>query len=79
MRIIKFEADWCGPCKASQAHIDKIGLQVERVDVDASPELAQEYKVASLPTVVVLDDDGNEVERIIGFNPNALSRLKEGT
>ena len=73
-RVVKFEADWCGPCKAVQAYFDKNGFEVERVNIDTNPEAAMEYKISSIPTVLVLEND-QEINRIMGFNMAKLSEL----
>jgi thiol:disulfide interchange protein DsbD len=38
-----------------------------KINVDENPELSQKYQAYSLPTVVILDDNGNEINRIIGY------------
>lgn len=68
-QILKFEADWCQPCKRMQVILDKvipeIGLILTRVDVDMAPEMAGQFKITSFPTLVVLKD-GNETARYDG-------------
>lgn len=66
-----FYADWCGPCKTQDAILEEIeedwgdAFDVEKVDVDQAVDLANEYQVRSLPTLVVENDDGI-VDRFIG-------------
>lgn len=66
-----FYADWCGPCKTQDAILEEIEedwgdeFEVEKVDVDQHTELANEYQVRSLPTLVVENEQGI-VERFIG-------------
>ncbi len=65
-----FYADWCGPCKTQdnileELEADRDDFEIERVDVDENQELANDYQVRSLPTLVVENDDG-VVERFIG-------------
>lgn len=66
-----FYADWCGPCKTQDAILEEIEADlgdeftIEKVDVDSERELANEYQVRSLPTLVVENEDGI-VDRFIG-------------
>ncbi|MEF8820301.1 MAG: thioredoxin domain-containing protein [Haloferacaceae archaeon] len=70
VRLKDFYADWCGPCKTQDPILEEIeedypDVEFEKVDVDQNQDVANEYSVRSLPTLVVEDDDG-EVERFIG-------------
>lgn len=64
--LLKFEADWCGPC-SQQAKLleDYDATPVRSIDVDEDTETANEYSVRSLPTMVLLSD-GEPVERWSG-------------
>lgn len=67
-----FYADWCGPCKQQDPILQQLkeeypeSLTVEKVDVDEEQDVANEYQVRSLPTLVVENDDG-VVERFVGL------------
>ena len=69
MKSIKyFSAAWCGPCKAFKQVMNEIageGHSVQFVDIDQSQELAQQYNVRSVPTVII-EEDGKEINRIVG-------------
>jgi len=73
MELLKFEADWCGPC-TQQANIleDYDSTPVRSIDVDEDADTANEYSVRGLPTMVLLDEDGTPVERWTG-----LTQLEE--
>jgi len=66
-----FYADWCGPCKTQDPILEEIvedwgeSVQFEKIDVDENQDVANEYQVRSIPTVVVENDDG-VVERFVG-------------
>ena len=66
--LIDFFATWCGPCKMLSPILEKVesNLKVVKVDVDEFEDLAREYGVMSIPTLVVLEK-GKEVKRHIGF------------
>ena len=63
-----FSAAWCGPCKTFKPVMNEIsgdGHSVQFIDIDQSQDLAQQYNVRSVPTVIV-EENGVEVDRIIG-------------
>ncbi len=66
--LIHFTADWCQPCRAVHDALQQLGSEgwiVRQADVDREKGLAQRWKVAELPTVIVLEN-GSEVDRITG-------------
>lgn len=60
--LIDFYADWCGPCRMMSPIIDEIAVQlgekvkVGKVNVDENQDLAMEYGVMSIPTIVIRKD-----------------------
>ena len=72
MKSIKyFSAAWCGPCKAFKPVMNEIrneGYYVEFIDIDMLTDLAQQYNVRSVPTVVI-EENGKEVSRFVGVIP----------
>jgi thioredoxin 1 len=66
-----FYADWCGPCKTQDPILDELEedwdnrFEVEKVNVDEEQDIANEYQVRSLPTLIIENDDGI-VERFVG-------------
>ena len=71
VRLKDFYADWCGPCKTQDPILEEMeedwGERVtfEKIDVDENQDIANEYQVRSIPTIVVENDDG-VVERFVG-------------
>lgn len=76
MKVLKFHATWCGPCQGLGMVIDGIDnlpMIVESVDIDDNMQMAQKYGVRSVPTMVIVNDDGSEVKRKTGsMNENQL-------
>ncbi len=73
--LLDFYADWCGPCKIVGPIIDEIAgerpdIKVGKINVDADPELAQQFGVMSIPMLVVVKN-GKIVNEAIGVRPKA--------
>jgi thioredoxin 1 len=71
--LIDFYADWCAPCKMIAPIVEEIagevsGVKVGKVNVDEEPGLAGEFRVMSIPTLVVMKD-GKPVKTIVGVQP----------
>ncbi|MDY2883515.1 MAG: thioredoxin [Romboutsia timonensis] len=68
--VVDFFATWCGPCKMLAPIVDEIAqenddIKVAKVNVDENPNIALDYKVMSIPTLVVIKG-GKEVSRSVG-------------
>lgn len=71
MKVLKFEASWCGPCKSLSKVFeeakDKISMPVEVIDIDQNRDMAVKYGIRGVPTLVILDDEDKEVKRTSGM------------
>ena len=72
--LVDFFATWCGPCKMLAPTLDQVAAEVAgrakvvKVDIDASPDLAQRFGVMSVPTLAVFKD-GKLVNQVVGVQP----------
>lgn len=58
-KILRFTASWCAPCKALAATLENVEtkLPIEVIDIDVHTEVATEYGVRSVPTLVMVEDN----------------------
>jgi thioredoxin 1 len=70
VKVLKFTAVWCGPCKTLAPIIEQLktemNIDIEDKDIDSNMELAKDFNIISIPTMVILKND-KEVDRIIGL------------
>jgi thioredoxin 1 len=71
VRLKDFYADWCGPCKTQDPILEELEedypkVDFEKVNVDEEQNVANEYQVRSLPTLVIETDEEGVVERFVG-------------
>ena len=75
-RILRFTASWCGPCKSLAMNLENanLTLPIEVVDIDVHDDLAREYGIRSVPTLIMLDEN-TEIKRLIGSK--TVNQLQE--
>ena len=66
-KILRFTATWCKPCQALKEILDRIetDIPIEVIDIDENMELATEYGIRSVPTMVMVED-GNVIKKMVG-------------
>jgi len=74
IEVIKFGADWCGPCRMVAPSVEKLkekyniegsSVQITSIDVDQNPELSKEHKIQSIPAFI-FKRDGVMITKIVG-------------
>lgn len=73
--LADFSATWCGPCRTLEPIVERVAARAPGVaatiDIDANPDLARQYSVRSVPTLLVFAD-GEPVERLVGVQDESV-------
>ena len=68
-KLIYISATWCGPCRLFSPIMNKIaasGIPVVKMDADEDQQSVAKYRVRSVPTVIKVDSNDNEISRFTG-------------
>jgi thioredoxin 1 len=72
--VVDFFATWCGPCKMLAPVLEGLAGEIEgkakfiKVDIDQSSDLANEFQISSVPTMIIFKD-GQKADQLVGFLP----------
>jgi thioredoxin 1 len=75
-RVLRFTASWCGPCKMLAKNLENVStnIPIEVVDIDENNEIAIDYGIRGVPTLVMLDGN-TEMKRLVGMQ--SLKQLED--
>ena len=79
--LVDFWAEWCGPCKMIAPVLDELAAEYlgkakfGKINVDEQSELAQNYRVTSIPMLLIIKD-GQVVDQFVGARPKSEFKLK---
>ena len=67
-KILYFTASWCGPCKALAPRMENLKGQINyrKIDVDQNRDMSMKYGVRNVPSLVLVDQNGQELNRMVG-------------
>ena len=74
--VVDFHAPWCGPCRRLAPTLEKLSevfegqIKFVKINTDDNPELARQYQITSLPTLLLMDA-GQISSQVTGFVPEA--------
>lgn len=75
-RVLRFTASWCGPCKMLAKNLESVStnIPIEVVDIDENNEIAIDYGIRGVPTLIMLDGN-TEMKRLVGMQ--SLKQLED--
>lgn len=74
MKLLQFKASWCNPCKQQTKEFEDnpLNIELQSIDVDEDNEdLVTKYKVMSIPTMILLSDNEEILNRWTGFTKSS--------
>jgi len=72
--LVDFFAEWCGPCQMLAPLLEQLDVKVLKIDVDELPDLARQFRVMSIPTLMVFKN-GKLEKKQLGYMP--IESLRE--
>lgn len=77
-KLIKFGASWCAPCKSASKFLSQFDSdKYVEIDITADEDTAAKFGIKQIPTFVLVNVNGDEVDRFNGFNPALIKQAIE--
>jgi len=78
-QLLYFTAPWCGPCQRIKPQIEQLlgQMPIRFIDVDRDKSAVDKYGVKNVPTVIMIDQQGNVMGRLVGgsITPNSVRSM----
>lgn len=76
MKYLDFWAQWCQPCRMMLPVVEKLvesGVPVDKIDIENpdNTDLVAKYGIKSIPAMVLVDENGEVLEKLVGMNPES--------
>ncbi|GGC34922.1 hypothetical protein GCM10011386_28820 [Parapedobacter defluvii] len=75
LRILKFQTDSCATCATVAGALDNYGIPYRDINPFDHPDLAAQYRVRSVPTVIVIEGE-REILRMVGYKPEIIEQIR---
>lgn len=75
MKYLYFSASWCSPCKQLAPIMEQVkqhGIPVHKIDIEQEEDLAFEWDIRSVPTTILVNGGGFELNRTVGVKPESF-------
>lgn len=73
--ILKFSRVGCTPCKIMSNFLQDKGVEYKELDVEEDVQLSVQYGIAGVPTLLLVDENNDVLDRVVGFNPSGIEEL----
>lgn len=74
-RLLKLYQPSCRPCQMVSQFLESHNVEHEAINVLENPDVAVKYGIMSTPVIILLDNEGNEIQRSIGFKPDEIKEM----
>lgn len=73
MKLVKIYSQGCKPCMMLTNYLISLGVAFEEVEIN--DEIIEKYDITGVPVLILLDDNDNVVDKVVGFNPSDTEKV----